>query len=80
MNQINFNLTNVQRQLVNAAKQTDEVGRLELELHTAGHGLVWNLDHFEVIPDQGAAQHQPLNTFCTYCLTFIHLTTYYLLI
>ena len=66
VNMINFNLTQDQRAIVQCAKQTHEIGRLELELHAVGHGLVWNLDHFEVIPGQGAAQHAPLNAFCEY--------------
>ena len=77
VNMINFNLTADQRAIVQRAKQTHEIGRLELELHTVGYGLVWNLDHFEVIPGQGATQHAPLNAFCEYSRNSIHLIMYH---
>ena len=77
VNMINFNLTADQRVIVQRAKQTHEIGRLELELHAARDGLVWNLDHFEVIPGQGAAQHAPLNAFCKYSRNSIHLIKYH---
>ena len=77
VNMINFNLTADQQGIVHRAKQTSEIGRLELELHAVGHGLVWNLDHFEVIPGQGAAQHAPLNTFCKYSWNSIRLLMYH---
>ena len=76
VNMINFNLTPDQRAIVQRAKQTHEIGRLELELNAVGHGLVWNLDHFEVIPGQGAAQHAPLNAFCEYSQNSIRLIMY----
>ena len=34
--------------------------RMELELAAVGNGLVWQKDHFEMLPDKGAEECQIL--------------------
>ena len=64
VDQIDFELTPQQHIYYNRACQTDIIGRLDLELEATGKGLVWNKDHFDIIPGLGAAQWNGLNVFC----------------
>ena len=59
---LDLQLTAVEQQLVNDIMATDTLDRIKLEMRAAGQGLVWNKDHFELIPHQGSQQHQALIT------------------
>ena len=78
VDQVTFNLANYQTGIVNAAKASRDLTRLSQEFEAIGNGLIWNRDHFEIIPNRGVAQCNNLNVACMYTIyfcIFFHLTT-----
>ena len=59
---LDLQLTVEEQECVDDIIATETLQRIKLEMRAAGQGLVWNKDHFELIPNQGTQQNQALIT------------------
>ena len=57
---LDLQLTATEQTIVDDIMATETMERLELEFAAVGNGLVWQKDHFELIPNRGTAQCQTL--------------------
>ena len=53
---LNLQLTPAEQRIFDDVMQTEPLERLIKEIGAVGNGLVWNKDHFEMIPSRHTAQ------------------------
>jgi len=63
---LDLNLSNMEQTIVDDILATETIEQMMLEFGAVGHSLVWQVDHFEIIPNRGAAQCAALQQHCRY--------------